>query len=75
MSDRHTCERCNEVLDPAAETMLELDQDTGLYHDAYIPAGHTSQGWFYFGRACARAVLANGGRLERIQRPRNRRQS
>ncbi len=62
------CERCQEPLNARTQVMLELDQDTGLYHDAEIgiPEGHTSQGGFYFGRACARAVLANGGNLVRI---------
>lgn len=66
------CNRCNEKLDESKIVWLELDQDTGLYTDKELPEGHTTQGGFAFGRSCAKTVLANGGKNEKIAR-KNRR--
>lgn len=67
------CNRCNEKLDPNKIVWLELDQDTGLYTDGELPEGHTSQGGFAFGRSCAKAVIQNGGKNERIKKSKRRR--
>jgi hypothetical protein len=66
--DKHFCERCGEKLNPETMIWLELDQDTGRYTDQPLQEGHTSQGGFTFGRACAKVVLADGGRNERIKK-------
>jgi len=68
MEEKIYCQRCAEKLDPSKIVWLELDQDTGLYTDKELPEGHISQGGFSFGRSCARAVLANGGRNERVKK-------
>lgn len=62
----NTCTCCGKKLNPKTMAWLELDQDTNLYHDPEkgIPKGHTSQGGFPFGSACARKVLRNGGNVD-----------
>lgn len=65
--DNNYCERCGEKLNNKTMVWLELDQDTGLYTDGELPEGHVSQGGFAFGKACAKTVLANGGKNERIE--------
>jgi hypothetical protein len=54
------CERCGEQLNPDTAVWLELSWKTNRYAGA-VPT-EESQGWFSFGRACAKAVLANGGK-------------
>jgi hypothetical protein len=66
--EKYYCDRCGEKLDPSKIVWLELDQDTGRYTDQPLPEGHESQGGFSFGRACAKAVLANGGTNIRIMK-------
>lgn len=58
------CERCNEKLKPGTEVYLELNNKTGLYSDPdKVNLGEDeSQGGFPFGKACAKRVLANGGK-------------
>jgi hypothetical protein len=66
------CERCGERLDPKKIVWLELSQETGLFTDpdiALLPEKE-SQGGFTFGKACAKAVLANGGDMVKIERKR-----
>ncbi len=54
------CERCNEILNPNTTVWLELSNTDGKYYRGNIPKGHTSQGAFAFGRACAvREVAAS----------------
>jgi hypothetical protein len=70
MSEKHTdyCERCGEKLNPKTMVWLELNSRTGLYSDpdkSPVPE-EDSQGGFTFGKACAAAVLKNGGRLVRL---------
>lgn len=60
INDPH-CERCGEKLNPKTMVELELDMRTSQYGlPGSVPAQH-SQGLFYFGRACAKHVLANNG--------------
>jgi hypothetical protein len=62
------CERCGENLNTRRAVWLELDQNTNLfYKPGALPAGAVSQGGFKFGSACAKKVLAAGGRNERIR--------
>jgi hypothetical protein len=64
----HECQRCGEHLNPATVVWLELNMESGLYHeDGMVPA-EISQGCFPFGSACAASVLARGGRLQRIKK-------
>lgn len=64
MSDAaRACERCGDLLDPKTKVYLELNCYTGIYTDpdkVTVP-GNESQGLFWFGRACAKRVLASGG--------------
>lgn len=65
-SDQY-CTRCGELLAPDKIVTLELSFKTGLYqHVGKIPADE-SQGCFPFGSACAKAVLKNGGRNQKIR--------
>jgi hypothetical protein len=50
------CERCGEILKPGREVWLELSQTDGKYYKE-LPGGHTSQGAFSFGSACAKTEL------------------
>lgn len=61
------CERCGDVLDPDAAVWLELDTYSGRYLAPGVQP-QLSQGFFAFGAACAKVVLANGGRNEMIRR-------
>ena len=70
MSDTIRCERCGEKLNELTLVWLELNSLTGLYHDPEknpVPE-EESQGGFTFGKACAAAVLKNGGRNIRIKK-------
>ncbi len=51
------CERCGEILNPERVVWLELSQTDGNYY-VEVPGGHTSQGGFSFGQACAKTQLA-----------------
>lgn len=64
------CERCGERLNKKTLVWLELSQETGLFTDPdkVVLPENESQGSFTFGKACAKAVLNNGGDLERIER-------
>jgi len=69
------CERCGEKLNPKTLVYLELSTKAGLFTDpdkvslgAAESEGGENQGAFPFGKACARAVLANGGDCVRIGR-------
>jgi hypothetical protein len=42
---------------------LELDQRTDTYHDRGDVPADCSQGWFPFGMACARKVLASNAQV------------
>lgn len=63
------CERCGERLRHNTVVWLTLNSRTGLYHahEADVPDSE-NQGGFPFGKTCAAAVLANGGRNEQIRR-------
>jgi len=62
------CERCGEKLNPKTMTMLEQDTRTNRFRrPEAFPATGLSQGAFPFGRACAKAVIANGGANVRIR--------
>lgn len=50
------CERCNEKLNPKTAVWLELSMTDGNYYNG-IPINHNSQGWFSFGKACAKTQL------------------
>jgi hypothetical protein len=57
-----TCGRCGRLIDKGRATFLHLNCKTGLYsEDEELPEDE-DQGWFSFGQACAKKVLANGGR-------------
>lgn len=60
----HYCERCGKLLDNVI--WLELDMETGKYHEDGFVAEDKSQGCFPFGPDCAAAVLKAGGKLKRI---------
>lgn len=59
------CERCGERLILARIVWLELNSHTGIYsrNEGETPA-EESQGWFPFGSACAKSVLAAQERPE-----------
>ena len=59
------CERCNEILNPAAVVWLELSQTNGRYY-VTLPKGHVSQGSFPFGRTCAKSQTAGGDLIKRF---------
>jgi len=61
-----TCRRCGRKIDHSRSAWLELSWLTGLYAESVDAA--ESQGSFEFGADCARAILANGGRLEFVGR-------
>lgn len=58
------CQRCGERIKPGREVWLEMNSRTGTYHrtEDEVPASE-SQGWFPFGAACAKSVIANGGKV------------
>jgi hypothetical protein len=60
-----TCERCGEKLNQKTAVMLDLNVNTGLYRAEAWPDDE-SQGGFWFGSACAKAVLNNGGECVHI---------
>lgn len=59
------CERCGEQLNERRAVWLEKSWRTGLFHaeGGAVPT-EESQGGFPFGAACARAVLAAGGKVK-----------
>lgn len=61
------CERCGETLDPDTAVWLELSWKTNLYATVGTVPSDESQGCFSFGRDCAKAVLANGGKNAHIK--------
>lgn len=67
------CERCGEKINPSTMVWLELNQMTGQYHRANEVPAEESQGWFTFGKSCAKAVLQNNGYNERINKMARRR--
>ncbi len=56
--ERNRCNKCNEFLHPDREVWLELDQRTNTYTDDEKVPEEYSQGWFPFGSACAKWMLA-----------------
>ena len=57
------CKCCGRALNPERTEWLHLNSTTNLYsNDENFPTGE-SQGWFEFGKSCAKKVLANGGKL------------
>lgn len=52
------CERCGEVLKTERIVWLELDQRNNTYHVFNDVPEDWSQGWFAFGRACAKRQIA-----------------
>jgi hypothetical protein len=60
--DEAYCECCGKLLKSKA-VVLELNQNTGIYHShGEVPEGE-SQGGFMFGTTCAKRILKNGGRM------------
>ena len=57
------CENCGKDLKYTEAAWLELSQTHGRYYQE-IPKGHESQGAFPFGKACAKKVVRNHGRLK-----------
>lgn len=53
------CNCCERKLNPRTLVNLELNNLTGEYRDSSMPEfpEAESQGWFAFGRACAKKVL------------------
>lgn len=66
--DYDRCERCGDRLNEDRKVWLELNSHTGRYAECGTVPTAESQGCFPFGSACARAVLASGGRLVRTKR-------
>lgn len=60
------CERCGKLLDNERIVWLELNQNSGRYHEDGMVPEEESQGSFPFGPDCAAAVMETGGRLKRI---------
>ena len=54
---REFCQRCGEELDPTKAVWLELNSNTGIYHDDQFPKDGDSQGGFAFGSTCAKKVV------------------
>ena len=63
-----TCLRCGRPLKDGDGTMLELNCRTGLFCEPGKVPEDESQGGFYFGPDCARAVLKGGGKNVRVGR-------
>jgi len=47
------CERCERLLNHNEIVWLEFSNTDGKYYNV-LPDGHVSQGFFPFGKACAR---------------------
>lgn len=64
-TEKYYCECCEKALNPETMVWLELNTITARYHrEGEVPEAE-SQGSFPFGKACAKRVLANGGRVPR----------
>jgi hypothetical protein len=57
------CQCCGAVLDMSKAVYLHLDLKLGTYHRTDATPSGESQGWFPFGRLCAKAVMSNGGMI------------
>jgi hypothetical protein len=66
------CERCGEKLDEKAAVWMEMNCMTALFYreEGKVPEDE-SQGWFSFGKACAKRVEAAGGELNPIRNGRD----
>lgn len=62
----YLCERCGEKLNPKTLVGLELNSRKNRFHKPGEVPAKDSQGVFYFGKACAKAVLANDGICQTI---------
>jgi hypothetical protein len=52
------CERCNEILKPDLIVWLELSiTDNNYYTENTFPKNHESQGYFPFGKTCAKKEM------------------
>ncbi len=51
------CERCGKPI-KTKKVSLELSQTDGLYYES-VPQNHISQGFFDFGKTCAKLEIAN----------------
>ena len=58
--DVSTCERCGKTLKNEI-AWLHLNSRTGQYSQTEFLPEEEDQGWFAFGKPCARRVLRNGG--------------
>ena len=67
MSDERTelCERCGEELNQDTMIVLEYFRKDDVFKSV-SPSGEYDEG-FVFGRACAKSVLRNKGKLKRIK--------
>lgn len=57
------CQRCGKILDHNDIVWLDLDLRDSTYHDIPLPE-EFSQGGFPFGKACAKTVLKNNGKIK-----------
>lgn len=53
---KEKCNECGKVLDEKKIVWLELSLTDGNYYET-IPANHRSQGFFAFGKDCAKKLL------------------
>lgn len=56
MSEQY-CTRCEKKLNKNNMVMLELDQRTDTYHNLQNVPQDKSQGWFPFGKDCAKVEI------------------
>ena len=61
MAETERCERCGEKLNRETAIMLEYNGETATYHKSGTVPESESWGGFWFGKACAKAVLNNNG--------------
>lgn len=59
------CERCGEKLNPETLVVLSYDRPNDIYKEVG-KSGEYEEG-FVFGKACAKSVLNNRGKLKRIK--------
>lgn len=58
-NDRLFCKHCYKELNPKTCVWLELSWRTGKYYNEGIVPEEFSQGFFSFGKACAKKVALN----------------
>lgn len=59
---RNRCEHCDKVLHPDREVFLSYDRESDTFSAL---SDESAEECFPFGKACAKTVLKNGGKMVR----------